>query len=207
VTSKNNASPLKTSSASRDQSDVTKAKKSRFHSNGSVEEDDEVGCGGEQHGTRRSSRNRHAFDGGDRGNNMNGKPVVVKAEGSMDDDEENDSEYESGASKEDDNGGMYKNVSTVSLARIGGSKRHYSACSSTSSGRGRGGNHHDGDGGSRSESRGSISSGTSGGPDENSKRIPFEPETNPDVLARRQKQLEYGKNTSEYHNYIQAIPK
>ncbi|ODM96256.1 Histone RNA hairpin-binding protein [Orchesella cincta] len=35
----------------------------------------------------------------------------------------------------------------------------------------------------------------------------FELETDPIVIARRMKQIEYGKNTPEYHNYIHAVPK
>lgn len=35
----------------------------------------------------------------------------------------------------------------------------------------------------------------------------FEKETDPLVISRRTKQLEYGKNTPEYFNYLQAVPK
>lgn len=35
----------------------------------------------------------------------------------------------------------------------------------------------------------------------------FERETDPVVLARRSKQIEYGKNTPEYFNYMNAVPK
>lgn len=37
--------------------------------------------------------------------------------------------------------------------------------------------------------------------------INYEQETDPLVIARREKQIEYGKNTPEYHNYIETIPK
>lgn len=32
-------------------------------------------------------------------------------------------------------------------------------------------------------------------------------ETNPEILDRRQKQIDYGKNTQGYANYLKAIPK
>lgn len=54
---------------------------------------------------------------------------------------------------------------------------------------------------SESETRSDISSLP------RSPRTPYEAETDPAVLARRMKQIEYGKNTLEYHNYTQAIPK
>lgn len=34
-----------------------------------------------------------------------------------------------------------------------------------------------------------------------------EREVNPDILARRQKQIDYGKNTTGYQRYVQLIPK
>lgn len=63
---------------------------------------------------------------------------------------------------------------------------------------------------SRTSSRASISSeGTISDISSatRSPRTPHELETDPAVLARRVKQIEYGKNTIEYHNYTQAIPK
>ncbi|CAG7723694.1 unnamed protein product, partial [Allacma fusca] len=35
----------------------------------------------------------------------------------------------------------------------------------------------------------------------------YKAETDPAVLSRRSKQIEYGKITREYSNYIKAIPK
>lgn len=36
---------------------------------------------------------------------------------------------------------------------------------------------------------------------------PANTETNGAVLKRRQKQIQYGKNTSGYQNYLQQVPK
>lgn len=36
---------------------------------------------------------------------------------------------------------------------------------------------------------------------------PTSTETNAAVLKRRQKQIQYGKNTSGYQNYVQQVPK
>lgn len=35
----------------------------------------------------------------------------------------------------------------------------------------------------------------------------YERETDPVVIARRAKQIDYGKNTPEYFNYVHAVPK
>lgn len=35
----------------------------------------------------------------------------------------------------------------------------------------------------------------------------YEPEKDPNVLTRRQKQIDYGKNTLGYQNYVETIPK
>lgn len=37
-------------------------------------------------------------------------------------------------------------------------------------------------------------------------KIPVELETDPAILQRRQKQIDYGKNTVGYVNYTQQIP-
>ncbi|CAH2262821.1 histone RNA hairpin-binding protein [Pararge aegeria] len=36
---------------------------------------------------------------------------------------------------------------------------------------------------------------------------PLELETDPEILQRRQKQIDYGKNTVGYYNYTQKVPK
>lgn len=53
-----------------------------------------------------------------------------------------------------------------------------------------------------------------GGEMSNRSKRPFEPhlanferETDPVIISRRMKQIEYGKNTPEYFNYSQAVPK
>lgn len=53
----------------------------------------------------------------------------------------------------------------------------------------------------RSDSSSTTNSSEGGG------RKPIEYETDPVVLARRQKEIDYGKNTIGYDRYIQAVPK
>ncbi|XP_063242414.1 uncharacterized protein LOC134542245 isoform X2 [Bacillus rossius redtenbacheri] len=56
--------------------------------------------------------------------------------------------------------------------------------------------------------RDSSSSGSSHGSlDTKKQRKPVEYEKDPVILARRQKQIDYGKNTVGYDNYLQQVPK
>lgn len=58
----------------------------------------------------------------------------------------------------------------------------------------------------RKTSASSSSTASSGNHNQNPRR-PIEYETKPDLLARRQKDIDYGKNTIGYDRYIQQIPK